>query len=352
MEFIKYFAVSPSNSLFKPKDDISDVLPLEMIKHINLNNCFNFRPNKDIIGLNYKKFEKVIDVLSNFYQYDILNKFKPVMGSELIKMINDIIHHKIQIPENCMSMFIIYLILEKYNYTFDEEFIKLFDFIHVERYFEQIKEHLNVISLSEFIILFKSDNWNSNINYNLSMYLLNKGEKHLYNPSNFNFSCLKKALVNDNFDLAYKLVSLGCNLYENEKSFKDSALFYAMYFRNRPINFEGICEISNKQWAVIKLILSRCEAFNYQINPVCLTIDDNPVYSMPCSNLINLNSVVSKIEFESAGIKAYNPFTYALSGYPLIKLEFILQSHPEFINALKKYNEIYTILIHRYMKFI
>ena len=153
MKFIKYFAVSSSNSPFKLKDDISDVLPFEMVKHINLNNCFNLRSNKDIICLNREKFKKTINVLSNFSQFDFLNKFKPVTGSELLKMINNIIHYKINIPENCMSIFIIYLIFEKYNYTFDEEFIKLFDFIHVERYFEQIKENLNIISLSEFIIV-------------------------------------------------------------------------------------------------------------------------------------------------------------------------------------------------------
>lgn len=352
MKFIKYFAVSSSNSPFKLKDDISDVLPFEMVKHINLNNCFNLRSNKDIICLNREKFKKTINVLSNFSQFDFLNKFKPVTGSELLKMINNIIHYKINIPENCMSIFIIYLIFEKYNYTFDEEFIKLFDFIHVERYFEQIKENLNIISLSEFIIIFKSDNWNTHMQYKLPIYLLNKGEKLLYNPSNFNLSCLKKTLINDNFDLAYKLVSLGCNVYENDQSFKDSALFYAMYFRNRPTDFKGIFEISDKQWMIIKLILLRCKTFNYQIDHVCLRIDNNPVYKMNCTTPVKPKSIFEKIEFERKGIKACNPLTYALFGYPPNKLEIILKSHPELFEEIKKYNDIYTILTQRYMMFV
>jgi len=353
MEFVKYFAVSSSNTpSVKPKDDISDVLPFEMVRHINLNSCFNLRPNKDIICLNREKFKKVINVLSSFSQFDFLNKFKPVMGSELLNMINNVTCHKIIIPENCMSMFIIYLIFEKYNSTFDEEFIKLFDFIHIERYFEQIKENLNIISLSEFIILLKSDNWNTHMQYKLPIYLLNKGEKLLYNPSNFNLSCLKKALVNDNFDLAYKLVSLNCNLYENEKSFKDSALFYAMYFRNKPTDFNGIFEISDKQWMIIKLILSRCKTFNYQIDPVCLRINSNPVYRVNCSIPAKPKSIFEKIEFEREGIKACNPLAYALFGYSPNKLEFILKSHPEFFEEIKKYNDIYTTLTQRYMRFV
>lgn len=258
MEFIKYFT---DDTTYCPSINnnkhVNDMLLTEIIKHINLNSCFNLRPNKDIICLNRKKFEKVIDILSKFSQFKFLNKIKPAMGSELLKMMDDITHYKIQIPDCCMSMFIIYLIFEKYNSNFDEEFIKFFNFIHVERYFEEIKKKLNIISLSEFIILFKSDNWNPHMEYKLPIYLLNKGEELLYNPSNFNVSCLKKALVNNNFDLAYILISLGCNLYKNEKSFKDSVLFYAIHFRNEPIDFNKISEMSYKQCNVIKLILSR-----------------------------------------------------------------------------------------------
>ena len=352
MEFVKYFTDNTTYCPYINNENINDMLLIEIIKHINLNKCFNLRPNKDIICLNHKKFDKVIDILSNFSQFKFLNNFKSAMGSELLKMMDDITHYKIQIPDCCMSMFIIYLIFEKYNSTFDEEFIKFFDFIHVERYFEQIKENLNIISLSEFIILFKSDSWNPHMEYKLPIYLLNKGEKLLYNPSNFNVSCLKKALVNDNFDLAYKLVSLGCNLYKDDKSFKDSALFYAMYFRNRPTDFKGISEISDKQWIVIKLILSRCKTFNYQTDPVCLRFENNPIYRENCSITVKPKSILEQIEFEREGTKAYNPLTYALSGYSPNKIEFILKSHPEFFEAIKEYNCIFMNIIQKYVRLV
>jgi len=354
MEFTKYFAINSSSSaVSKPKDDISDIISVDVVKHINFNKCFDIRPNNDIICLNIKKFNKVINVLCNFSQFEVLTKFKLASGTELINLINDIIYHKINIPKNIMSTFIIYLIFKKYDSSYYQEFIKLFDFIHIEKYFEQIRSQLNIISLSEFLILFKADNCGIKSEFNLSTYLLNKGEKLLYNPSCFNMSCLKKVLINDNFDLAYMLISLGCNLYENVKSFKDSALFYAMYFRTRETGFKGISEISDKQWNVIKLMLSKCKTLNYQIDPVYLRFENNPVYKVSCSAPVkNESSMCTIIEIESEGMKGCNPFTYALSGYPASKLDYILKSHPEFFEAIKKYDGLYTILTQEYMKFI
>jgi len=338
MFFIKRFTVSSSDET-KQKDDISDVFSVSLINSIDFNKCFEVRPNHNIVCLNRKKFNKVINVLSNFSQYDFLNKFKNVMGSDFIKMLNDIINHKVIIPEQCMGVFIIYIMLDKYDCSMDLEFITFFNFIHIERYFEQIRSLLNIISLSEYCILFKSDIYFKN-NYLLPLYLLNKGERLLYNSHCFNGSCLKKALVNDNFDLAYMLINLGCNLYENEQSFKDSALFYAMFFRNRSSS-EGITEISEKQWKVIQLMITKCKTFKYQIDPVYLD-GRKTVYSV---SVLDKEFVGNVIDFEQSGIKACNPLMYALSGYSYDKLDFILKTHPEFISDIRQHSELYKILI-------
>ena len=352
MEFVKYFAVNPSTAS-KSKDDISDAFPIELVNHIDYNKCFNLRPNKDIYSLNIKKLAKIFEMLSNFEQYDFIKKFKSAYGTDLIKLLNDVMHYKIIIPESSMSNFIIYLILEKYNYSFDSEFIKFFDFIHIERYFAQIRTQLNIISIAEYIILFKYDHWLTFNKFELPMYLLNKGEKLLYNPSCFSNSCLCKALVNNNFDLAYKLINLGCNLYENEKNFKDSALFYAMYFRNRPTNFNGIVEISDKQWAVIKLILSKCKTFNYQIDPVGLVYEDKPLYRVHCfTDRNDRHYNISPLEFEQDILSSGNPFTYALSGYSRDKLDFILRTHPEFFRNVKSESRVYEILTEDYVRML
>lgn len=332
MDFVKYFAMSS----VKQNDDISDIFPISFINSINLNKCFDVRPNNDIVCLNRKKFNKVIDVLSNFSQYDFLNKFKTVMGSDFIKMLNDVINHKIIIPEQCMGMFIIYIILNKYNCSLDLELINLFDFIHVDRYFEQIRKLLNIISLSEYIIKFRSDNYFNN-KYILPLYLLNRGEKLLYNPHCFNESCLKKVLVNDNFELAFKLISLGCNLYENEQSFNNSPLFYAMFLRNR--NNEGFSQIPNKQWLVIKLMLIKCKRYNFQINPINLTDKISPV----C--LLDRELFHNVIEFEQFGVKSCHPLIYTLLSYPFDKFEFIFKMHSEFITDIWQYDKLKNIIV-------
>ena len=350
MDFVKYFAVS-SSSASKPKDDISDVFPIELVKCIDYNKCFDFRNNKDIICLNRMKFDKVFEILSNFAQYSFINKFKTATGSEFIGLLNDIMRHRLIIPESCMSNFIIYLVFRKYNYSLDSEYIKFFNYIHVEKYFEQIKAQLNVISMAEYLILY-GVNINFTNKFDLAMYLLNKGERMVYNPSCFKESCLHKVLVNNNFDLAIKLINLGCNLYESEKSFKDSALFYAMYFRNRSTVDNTIIEISDKQWEVIKLILSKCKTLNYQINPVCLVNGDKPIYRVHCSSVNNGFVNVGGFEHERFISSSGNPFTYALSGYSRDKLEFILQTHPEFLRNVQSNGRVYTILTEYYMKML
>lgn len=343
MDFVKYFS-DEHPVVSKSRDDVSDVFRVNIARYINYGNCFEFRPNKDIICLNRKKIDKVFDILSKFGEFDFLNKFKTAYGINLINLINDIIKQKIVIPEYCMCDFIIYLILTKHNYSFDEEFIKLFEFIHIERYFDVIQYKLPVISLAEYTILFTS---NRNMTYNkyfLPLYLLNKGDRLLYNPSKFNQSCLYKALVSNNFELAYMLITRHCNLYENEESFKDSALFYAMFFRNRTGNMNGINEISEQQWSIITMILNRCKKFNYHIDPEQLIISINAVYN-------GEHSDIDVIEFEKFLSNTGNPISYALSGYPHDKLEYIIRAHPELLEQLKEYEDLYKILIERYFSF-
>lgn len=352
MDFVKYFAVSSSSSASKPKDDISDVFPIELVKCIDYNKCFDLRSNKDIICLNRMKFDKVFEVLSNFTQYSFINRFKKASRIEFINLLNDIMHHRLIIPESCMSNFIIYLVFRKYYYSLDTEYIKFFNYIHVEKYFDQIKAQLNVISMAEYLILFGVDISSTHNKFDLAMYLLNKGEKMVYNPSCFMESCLHMALVNNDFNLAVKLINLGCNLYESEKSFKDSALFYAMYFRNRSTDDNKIIEISDKQWEVIKLILSKCKTLNYQINPVCLVNGDKPIYRVHCSSVNNHYIDFAGIEYERYISRSGNPFTYALSGYSRDKLEFILQTHPEFLRNVQTNGRVYTILTEDYMKML
>lgn len=325
----------------------------DMPDRLSFNKCFDLRHNGDIIRLNMKKMDQIINVFQCRSDCNIFYICNSVYGSDLVNFIDNIVQGKIFISNDDMPIFIIYLILKKYNVCFDSSFIKLFNFIHIERYFEQIRSYLNIISLAEYIILFKYPNSIVESEPILPMYLLNRGEKLLYNPSRFDLSCLKKALVKNNFNLASKLICLGCNLYENEESFKNSALFYAMYFRNRPASFKGICEISDKQWNVIKLILLKCKKLNYPIDPMCLRMYYNPIYKISCHIPdSNSSSAFGKLDFESYGIKSICPFAYALSGYSPSKLDFIIKSHPEFFEAVKQYEKIYTILTQEYMKFM
>jgi len=264
MNFDQLFMVNHSSVSEKPEDDFINVIfPNNLDQNIDFSKCFNRRSNGDIISVNLKKLNNIIDFLSNFPQYAfLLNKFKSIMviGSNLIQKIDDIINQKIIIPKQCMSNFIIYLILDKYQYSFgmDSAFIRLFDFIHIENYIEQIKKNLKIISLAE-VVIYKHPQTHCDLKYELATYLLNKGETPLYNPANFNESALYEALIHNNFNLAYRLIELGCNLYKNEKSFTESPLFYAMYFRNRSYDQDELTEIPDDQWKVIKLMLEKCK---------------------------------------------------------------------------------------------
>jgi len=343
MNFDQLFMVNHSSVSEKPEDDFINVIfPNNLDQNIDFSKCFNRRSNGDIISVNLKKLNNIIDFLSNFPQYAfLLNKFKSIMviGSNLIQKIDDIINQKIIIPKQCMSNFIIYLILDKYQYSFgmDSAFIRLFDFIHIENYIEQIKKNLKIISLAE-VVIYKHPQTHCDLKYELATYLLNKGETPLYNPANFNESALYEVLIHNNFNLAYRLIELGCNLYKNEKSFTESPLFYAMYFRNRSYDQDELTEIPDDQWKVIKLMLEKCkDDVKFQVNPERLERLNKQklissiykIHYVPLSS--DSNRHYNIITFERMIAESSNPLIYALTGYPKDKVAFILKNCERFI---------------------
>lgn len=342
MNFDQLFMVNHSSVSKKPEDDFINVIfPDNLDQNIDFSKCFIRRSNGDIISVNLKKLNNIIDFLSNFPQYSFITKFNSttIIGSSLIQKINDVIDQKIIIPKQCMSNFIIYLILDKYQYSskMDSVFIRLFDFIHIENYIEQIKKNLKIISLAE-VIISRPPQIHCDLEYKLATYLLNKGETPLYNPANFNESALYEVLMHNNFNLAYKLIELGCNLYKNEKSFTESPLFYAMFFRNRSYEQDELTEIPDEQWKVIKLMLEKCkDDVKFQVKPERLERLNKKklissiykIHYVPLSG--SLNRFANIITFEKMIAESSNPLIYALTGYPKDKVAFIFKNCERFI---------------------
>ena len=295
-----------------------------------LNNCFIFDETHRLYSLETHRLNLALNkVSSTFKNEDILDKIIKSLPSYFTEykhelergLIELILEKKYTIPEEQVPLFIITMILKFYNemYSNTELYIKLFDFIHIENYFDKIYKYLNVISLSETVYILKSYNsHNGKSNYPLVKYLLEKGDKPLYIPNKIQNSCLYITLINDQFNLAYLFVKNGCDLYRNIHCFTETPLFYAMYIRGN--RWDDVI-IPEDQWKVIKLMLSKYSTEMF----------DEEEYHKLKSKITDL-PYCSKIEKEQT--VGFNPFSYASSGYEPDKLKYIMDLNPEWYEEI------------------
>ena len=262
------------------------------------------------IKFDFKEFLKVLEKIS-------------IKSSELNKLINDlsyngmcrvcdkIINGIIKLSDETIEYLILILILGYYFHSTDT-FIKVFDFIHIENYFKRIYSHLSIMSLSEYLIKYRFND----TKVKLIKYLISKGDTVILKMKNFKNSPLYILLMKDNFNLAKLLVNNGAYLYEDYPYFVNTPLFYSMFFRHK----EETLEISDEQWELIKVILTKL-----------------PIIHFKKTNYVD-DSDTDSILYEFTGSKIFNPLSYAMSGYSPEKVQFIIDSHPEFFEDIIDFN--------------
>ncbi len=261
------------------------------------------------IKFDFKEFLKVLDKIS-------------IKSSELNKLINDlsyngmcrvcdkIINGIIKLSDETIEYLILILILGYYFHSTDT-FIKVFDFIHIENYFKRIYSHLSIMSLSEYLIKYRFND----TKVKLIKYLISKGDTVILKMKNFKNSPLYILLMKDHFNLAKLLVNNGAYLYEDYPYFVNTPLFYSMFFRHKET-----LEISDEQWELIKVILTKL-----------------PIIHFKKTNYVD-DSDTDSILYEFTGSKIFNPLSYAMSGYSPEKVQFIIDSHPEFFEDIIDFN--------------